>query len=109
MSSRPEVLFPLFGALTKLDGIGPKTAQNLAGLHIERPRDLLFTLPGSGIDRARKESIRDAVLPAIVTVEVEIGMHVPPRQKGRPYHVHVRDAETAAVAAATARSRELAD
>ncbi len=29
-----------------------------------------------------------------MTVEVEIGMHVPPRSKGRPYHVHVTDAQT---------------
>ncbi|MEM6408050.1 MAG: ATP-dependent DNA helicase RecG [Pseudomonadota bacterium] len=94
MSGRPELLFPLFGALTRLDGIGPKTAQNFASLHVEKPRDLLFTLPGSGVNRARKTSIRDAVLPAVITVEVEIGMHVPPRQKGRPYHVHVRDAQT---------------
>ncbi len=94
MSGRPEILFRLFGALTKLDGIGPKTAQLMAGLDIEKPRDVIFTLPGSGIDRSRKDSIRDVVLPATVTVEVEIGMHVPPRQKGRPYHVHVRDTQT---------------
>ncbi len=94
MSGRPEALFQLFGALTSLDGVGPKTAQHFAGLDIEKPRDLLFTLPGSGIDRTRITSIREAVLPAVVTVEVEIGMHVPARQKGRPYHIHVRDAET---------------
>jgi ATP-dependent DNA helicase RecG len=94
MSGRPEILFQLFGALTKLDGIGPKTAQLMAGLDIEKPRDVIFTLPGSGIDRSRKDSIRDVILPATVTVEVEIGMHVPPRQKGRPYHVHVRDTQT---------------
>jgi ATP-dependent DNA helicase RecG len=94
MSGRPEILFRLFGALTKLDGIGPKTAQLMAGLDIEKPRDVIFTLPGSGIDRSRKDSIRDVILPATVTVEVEIGMHVPPRQKGRPYHVHVRDTQT---------------
>ena len=91
---RPEPLFQLFGALTKLDGVGPKIAQNFAGLDIEKPRDLIFTLPGSGIDRARRDTIQGAVLPATLTVEVEIGMHVPPRQKGRPYHVHVRDAAT---------------
>ncbi|WP_298290995.1 ATP-dependent DNA helicase RecG [uncultured Litoreibacter sp.] len=94
MSGRPEILFPLFADLTKLDGVGPKTATLFEQLHIEKPKDLLLTLPGSGIDRARKASIRDAILPGTVTVEVEIGMHVPARQKGRPYHVHVRDAQT---------------
>ena len=79
------------GALTELDGIGPKTAKNFEHLGIEKPRDLLFTLPQSGIDRAVKASVQDAVLPDVVTVEVEIGMHVPPRSRGRPYHIHVRD------------------
>ncbi|WP_298256039.1 ATP-dependent DNA helicase RecG [uncultured Litoreibacter sp.] len=91
MSGRPEILFPLFTALTELDGIGPKTAKNFEHLRIEKPRDLLFTLPQSGIDRALKESVQDAILPDVVTVEVEIGMHVPPRSRGRPYHIHVTD------------------
>ncbi len=90
---RPEVLFPLFAKLETLKGIGPKTAVHFAGLHIETPRDLIFTLPVSGIDRSRKSSLRDAILPGVVTVEVEVGIHVPPTQKGRPYYVHVRDAE----------------
>ena len=94
MAGRPEILYPLFGALTVLDGIGEKMAQNFAQMGVEKPRDLLFTLPQSGIDRAKRDTIRDVVAPAVVTVEVEIGMHVPPRSKGRPYHVHVSDAQT---------------
>ncbi|MEP3345968.1 MAG: ATP-dependent DNA helicase RecG [Litoreibacter sp.] len=91
MSGRPEILYPLFCALTELDGVGPKIAKNFEQLGVEKPRDLLFTLPQSGVDRAVKASVQDAVLPDVVTVEVEIGMHVPPRTRGRPYHVHVRD------------------
>ncbi|SHE72310.1 ATP-dependent DNA helicase RecG [Litoreibacter ascidiaceicola] len=91
MAGRPEILFPLLSALTELEGVGPKTAKHFEQLGIEKPRDLLFTLPQSGVDRAVKASVQDAVLPAVVTVEVEIGMHVPPRSRGRPYHVHVRD------------------
>ncbi|ETW14163.1 ATP-dependent DNA helicase RecG [Roseivivax marinus] len=94
MSARPEALFPLFGDLTGLDGIGPKTAQALGQAGIEAPRDLLFTLPHSGIDRALRPTIRGADLPAVLTVEVEIGQHRPPRSKGGAYRVHVRDAET---------------
>ena len=93
MAGRPEILFPLFTSLTELDGIGPKTAKNFEPLGVEKPRDLLFTLPHSGIDRAVKASVQDAFLPATVTVEVEIGMHVPARSKGRPYNIHVRDAQ----------------
>ena len=43
--SRPAPLFPLFAELETLDGVGPKTAQHLSQLGIERPRDLLLTLP----------------------------------------------------------------
>ena len=94
MSGRPEVLFPLFGRLTGLDGIGPKTAQTLEGIGVTKPRDVLMTLPLSGVDRARKPSIRDVVAPAIVTVEVTVGPHYPPRSRGRPYRVDVSDAQT---------------
>lgn len=89
--TRPESLFPLFADLETLEGIGPKSALALAGLGVERPKDLLFLLPHSGIDRTRRDSIRDAVLPGVVTVEVEIVSHQPPRQKGRPHRVLVRD------------------
>ena len=94
MSSRPEVLFPLFADLTGLDGVGPKTAQNLAQTGIETPRDMLLTLPASGIDRARRDSVLDVVPPAVVTVAVTVGAHHPPRSKGRPYRVDVADART---------------
>lgn len=89
--TRPESLFPLFADLETLEGIGPKSALALASLGVERPKDLLFLLPHSGIDRTRRDSIRDAVLPGVVTVEVEIVSHQPPRQKGRPHRVLVRD------------------
>lgn len=94
MSGRPEILWPLFSDLTGLDGIGPKTAAHLENLAIKTPRDLLFTLPQSGVDRHRRRSIRDVTPPATVTVEVEVTGHTPNRQKGRPYRVTVEDAET---------------
>ncbi|QTN35795.1 ATP-dependent DNA helicase RecG [Cognatishimia activa] len=94
MSSRPEILFPLFGALTKLEGVGPKIAQNMAGLGVEKPRDLLFSLPYSLVDRRRRETIQGADLPGIVTVEVEIGTHRPPRNRNGAYRVTVQDAKT---------------
>ena len=93
MTGRPEILFPLFGALEGLDGIGPKTAKLFKGLGVETPRDLLFVLPHSGIDRRLRASVREVVPPEVATVEVEVGNHLPPRQKGRPYRVLVRDAQ----------------
>jgi len=92
MTGRPEALFPLFAQLEGLEGIGPKTARLFAGLGVEHPRDLLFLLPQGGVDRRRRESVRDVVPPEVVTVEVEVGAHLPARQRGRPYRVIVRDA-----------------
>ncbi len=90
--TRPPALFPLFAELETLEGVGPKIAKAFAGLGVERPKDLLFLLPHSGIDRARKASVRDVTPPCVVTVEVEVGQHIPPRVKGRPYRINVRDA-----------------
>ncbi|MFZ0096972.1 MAG: ATP-dependent DNA helicase RecG [Gemmobacter sp.] len=90
--SRPAVLFPLFADLVTLAGVGPKTAKAMAGLGVERPKDLLFLLPHSGVDRRRLDSVRDATLPATVTVEVTVGAHHPPTGRGRSYRVSVRDA-----------------
>ncbi len=92
MAGRPEILFPLFGSLTTLPGIGDKTAMAFEGLHVDKPKDLLFTLPQSGIDRAIVATVQGQPLPKVITVEVEIGAHVPPKSRGRPYHVHVNDA-----------------
>lgn len=95
MSTRPEILFPLFSALTGLDGIGPKTAQNMAALGIEKPRDLLFLLPYSGIDRRIRDTVQGGDLPATLTVEVEIGQHRVPRNKGGAYRIDVIDSQIA--------------
>ncbi len=89
--SRPEPLFPLFADLETLEGIGPKSARAFEGLGVTRPKDLLFLLPNSVVDRTRRQSVREVVAPAIVTVEVVVGVHQPPRRKGGPYRIMVRD------------------
>ena len=94
MTGRPPILYPLFAGLETLEGIGPKTARTMATLHIEAPRDLLFTLPTSGVDRERRDTVLGAELPAVLTVAVTVGRHHQPRQKGRPYRVDVQDART---------------
>jgi ATP-dependent DNA helicase RecG len=92
--SRPEILFPLFAELTALEGVGPKVAKTFARMEITRPVDLLLTLPTGGVDRRLRASIREAVLPEVVTVEVEVGLHQPPARRGHPYRIHVRDSRT---------------
>ncbi|QHQ34510.1 ATP-dependent DNA helicase RecG [Algicella marina] len=94
MSGRPEILFPLFGDLEGLAGIGPKIRTALEKPAITRPRDLLFTLPTAVVDRRLRKSVQGAPLPGVVTVEVEVVLHQAPSGRGRPYRVTVRDAET---------------
>ncbi|OWU84824.1 ATP-dependent DNA helicase RecG [Oceanicola sp. 22II-s10i] len=94
MSRRPEILFPLFAEMETLPGVGPKTAQHLAQIGLERPRDLLLHLPHSVVDRRRRATIRGMELPAVATVEVTVGTHRPSRTKAGAYRVHVSDAET---------------
>ncbi len=91
MPARPEILFPLFGDITGLPGVGRRIAGLLEHLDIRRPRDLLFTLPTGGIDRNMRRSVHEAALPAVVTVEAEVLEHHPPRAKGRPWRVSMRD------------------
>ena len=95
MSGRPEILFPLFAGIETLEGVGPKSAQNMAALAIEKPRDLLFTLPYSGVDRRKRETVQGAEIPGVVTVEVTVGRHTAPQRRGGPYRVYVEDAATA--------------
>lgn len=94
MSTRPEILFPLFAGIETLDGVGPKTAKALAALDINRPRDLLFTLPWSGVDRRRRATVQGAPIPGVVTVEVVVGRHDAPARPSAPYRVVVEDAAT---------------
>ena len=94
MTGRPEQLFPVFAGLETLEGVGPKTAKLMETLHIEAPRDLLFTLPHTVIDRRRRDTVKGAELPATLTVAVTIGVHSPARNRAGTYRIQVTDAET---------------
>jgi len=94
VSTRPPVLYPLFAEIETLQGIGPRLAERLAAIDITRPRDLLFTLPHSGIDRRHVASIRAVQPPTVATVEVVVGRHRPPSRRNGPYRVEVEDAQT---------------
>jgi ATP-dependent DNA helicase RecG len=93
MSTRPEILFPLFAELESLDGIGPKMAQLMAHIDVETPRDLLFSLPYSVVDRRRRDTIKGVDLPTTLTVEVTVGAHRPARNRSGAYRVHVEDSQ----------------
>ena len=94
MAQRPEALFPLFADLSSLAGVGPKTAKAMAGIRVESPRDLVFTLPGAVIDRSPVSTVQGVAPGRTVTVEVTVGRHVLAQRKGGPSRIHVRDAAT---------------
>jgi len=90
--ARPEILFPLFAALTGLNGIGPKLSLAFEKAEITAPRDLLFVLPHSMIDRRLRPSLEGIEFPSVATVEIEVIRHEATPPRGRPYRVQVQDA-----------------
>ena len=88
---RPPSLFPIFGDIKALPGIGPR----LQGL-VERvagPRivDLLWTLPTGLVDRRHAPKIADAAFGEIATITVRIDAHETPGAPKRPYRVICSD------------------
>ena len=94
MSSRPEILFPLFSELTKLLGIGEKTAISFEALKVFKPRDLIFTLPNAVIDRSLVPTVLGQLAPKTVSVLVCVKKHFPALIRGKPYKIIVEDSQT---------------
>lgn len=88
---RPPSLFPLFAGIDTLPGIGPKGSAALEQLGIMRPRDLIFTLPASGVTRRRIARIADARPPETVTITLTVARHHAPATRTRPWRVHCTD------------------
>jgi ATP-dependent DNA helicase RecG len=94
---RPNLLNPLFAALSSLPGIGPRLEQLYRRLfdREEAPRvvDLLFHLPSGAIDRRARPKLRDVVPDIVVTVAVTVDRHrpPPPRRPRAPYQVYTSD------------------
>ena len=88
---RPPALFPLFAGIDTLPGIGPKGRAALEQMGIDKPRDLILTLPASGITRKRIQRLAEARAPETVTVAVTVVRHHAPQVRGRPWRVHCSD------------------
>ncbi|CAM3208180.1 ATP-dependent DNA helicase RecG [Paracoccus aminovorans] len=91
---RPEVLFPLFAGVETLAGVGPRAAESFAQMGVTRLRDVILTLPHSGIRRRRIARLAEACAPEIVTLTVAVQRHSPPTAKGRPWRVHCSDGQS---------------
>jgi ATP-dependent DNA helicase RecG len=85
---RPSILFPLFGQISSLRGVGPRLLplyQKLCGgIHIV---DLLWHLPTGVIDRSYSPQLKYADCDRIVTITLNIIKHNPPRLRTLPYRI----------------------
>lgn len=88
---RPEILFPLFAPILSLPGIGPRLEKLVEKLAGPKVVDLCWHLPSGLVDRRRRPKIAELRDGEIVTVEVQVGLHIVPRIKRLPYRVHVHD------------------
>ncbi len=57
MATRPEILYPMFSSTMSLKGIGEATYLSLEKAGINKVKDLIFTLPGSFIDRQQIKTV----------------------------------------------------
>ncbi len=95
---RPNVLNPLFAALSALPGIGPRLEKlfgRLLGRDGEPPRiiDLLFHLPTGFVDRRNQPKLSDVQPDTVVTVAVTVDRHQPPppNRPRAPYNIDTSD------------------
>ncbi len=94
---RPNLLNPLFAAITTLSGVGSKVEKLYRRLldRDQTPRivDLLFHLPTGTIDRRARPKLRDVLPDTVVTVAVTVDRHrpPPPHRPRAPYQVYTSD------------------
>ena len=94
---RPNLLNPLFAALTTLPGVGPKIEKLFRKLfgRDDAPRllDLLFHLPSGAIDRRARPRLRDVIPGTVATVTVRVDRHrgPPPGRSRAPFLVYTSD------------------
>jgi ATP-dependent DNA helicase RecG len=94
---RPDILNPLFAAITSLPGIGSrleKLYRRLLGRDdVPRVIDLIMHLPTGVIDRRARPKLRDVEPETVVTVAVTVDRHrpPPPRRARAPYQIYTSD------------------
>ena len=89
---RPEILFPLFGGIESLKGVGERSAKLLAGLiGGNKILDLLWHLPSNLIDRRYAPRLAHAAPGRICTVKIKVLEHLPPQTSRQPYKITATD------------------
>ncbi|MCY4395166.1 MAG: ATP-dependent DNA helicase RecG [Rhodospirillaceae bacterium] len=88
---RPQSLFPIFGDIGALPGIGPRLKGLVARVAGPRIVDLLWTLPTGLVDRRHAPKIANAGFGEIATITLRIDAHEKPGAPKRPYRVICSD------------------
>ena len=88
---RPEVLFPLFQAVTQLPGVGPRLEKLFTQLAGPKVIDLCWHLPRGLIDRRYRPKIAEAEPGRVATLQLRVGEHQAGRTKRQPYRVFCSD------------------
>jgi ATP-dependent DNA helicase RecG len=87
---RPEILFPLFGPITSLKGVGERVAPLLERVAGPRVRDLVF-LPPQGLVLRRPARAADFAEGEAQTLTVTIEAHLKPGRSGQPWRIRTFD------------------
>ena len=87
---RPESLFPLFGPITTLKGVGERVAPLLRKVAGPLVRDVVFLAP-TGVVVRRPASVIDLVEDAVQTLTVTIESHQKPARPGQPWRIRAFD------------------
>jgi len=88
---RPTILFPLFGEIRSLPGVGPRIEKLIARVAGTRLLDLIFDLPSGVIDRSYRPRLIEAEPGRIATVTLNVLDHLAPRDRRQPYKVRCSD------------------
>jgi ATP-dependent DNA helicase RecG len=90
-SMRPEILNPLFAALTDLKGVGPQLAKPLTRLGLERVVDVLFHLPTGLISRFPVDRLDEAQAGQTIIVDLTAQDYRSGRSPRAPFGVEAFD------------------
>ncbi len=87
---RPQALFPLFGPITTLKGVGDRVAPLLRKVAGPLVRDVLFVAPTSVVVRQAAQAAR-LIEGAVQTLTLTVESHQKPARGGQPWKIRAFD------------------